>query len=109
MDRGVPKGNKDGGYIGKEIRKFAPGGYVSGAGTSRSDSIPAMLSNGEYVVNARATYENRALLEQINSNKAVTAAPTINMTVHAAPGMDEKELAALVSRKIAFAMTKGGY
>lgn len=30
----------------------AAGGYISGAGTSTSDSIPAMLSNGEYVLNA---------------------------------------------------------
>lgn len=34
--------------------QFATGGYVSGAGTSTSDSIPAMLSNGEYVLNAQA-------------------------------------------------------
>lgn len=32
--------------------KFAKGGYVSGAGTGTSDSIPARLSNGEYVVKA---------------------------------------------------------
>lgn len=32
----------------------AMGGYISGAGTSTSDSIPAMLSNGEYVVRAAA-------------------------------------------------------
>ena len=30
----------------------ATGGYISGPGTSTSDSIPAMLSNGEYVINA---------------------------------------------------------
>ena len=29
---------------------FAEGGYISGPGTSTSDSIPAMLSNGEYVI-----------------------------------------------------------
>ncbi len=29
--------------------KFAEGGYVSGPGTSKSDSIPARLSNGESV------------------------------------------------------------
>lgn len=34
--------------------QLATGGYVSGAGTSTSDSIPAMLSNGEYVLNAQA-------------------------------------------------------
>ena len=33
---------------------FAAGGYVRGPGTSTSDSIPARLSDGEYVVNARA-------------------------------------------------------
>lgn len=33
---------------------YASGGHVSGRGTSRSDSIPALLSNGEYVINASA-------------------------------------------------------
>lgn len=36
-------------FLGK---KEAAGGYISGPGTSTSDSIPAMLSNGEYVLNA---------------------------------------------------------
>jgi tape measure domain-containing protein len=31
---------------------FATGGYISGVGTSTSDSIPAALSNGEYVLTA---------------------------------------------------------
>lgn len=33
-------------------QRHATGGYISGKGTSTSDSIPAMLSNGEYVLNA---------------------------------------------------------
>lgn len=33
---------------------FASGGFVSGPGTSTSDSIPAWLSSGEYVVRAAA-------------------------------------------------------
>ncbi len=49
--------------------KFADGGYVSGPGSGRSDSIPARLSNGEFVVNADATRRNRALLERINSGR----------------------------------------
>jgi hypothetical protein len=104
----VPK--KDGGYIGNLGRKvsFATGGFVSGAGTARSDSIPAMLSNGEYVVNARATAQNRTLLEAINSNKSVATAPTINMTVNPSAGMDEKALAAEVSRVLAFQIRRGG-
>jgi tape measure domain-containing protein len=47
---------------------FANGGPVYGAGTGVSDSIPAMLSNGEFVINAQATRRNRALLEMINNN-----------------------------------------
>jgi myosin heavy subunit len=47
--------------------KLARGGRVSGAGTSTSDSIPAMLSNGEFVVNARATSMFPELLETINN------------------------------------------
>lgn len=38
---------------------FANGGYVSGAGTGTSDSIPARLSNGEYVMPARQTRQYR--------------------------------------------------
>ena len=33
---------------------FAAGGYISGPGTGTSDSIPAMLSNGEYVIRSAA-------------------------------------------------------
>lgn len=36
------------------IAQLAAGGAVNGSGTSVSDSIPAMLSNGEYVLNADA-------------------------------------------------------
>ena len=39
--------------MGARIKKV-DGGYISGAGTSTSDSIPAMLSNGEYVISAKA-------------------------------------------------------
>lgn len=35
-------------------KAFASGGAVSGAGTGTSDSIPAMLSDGEYVMTAKA-------------------------------------------------------
>ena len=33
---------------------FATGGYIRGPGTGTSDSIPALLSNGEYVIRAAA-------------------------------------------------------
>lgn len=47
--------------------RMASGGRIYGAGTSTSDSIPAMLSNGEFVVNADAAQRNMGFLEAINS------------------------------------------
>ncbi len=52
----------------------ATGGYISGPGTGTSDSIPAMLSNGEYVINARSTKQFRPLLESINSGSLAKVA-----------------------------------
>ena len=46
--------------------RAASGGFISGPGSGTSDSIPAALSNGEFVVNASATRQNRALLEAVN-------------------------------------------
>jgi hypothetical protein len=48
---------------------LADGGLVRGPGTSRSDSVPAMLSAGEYVVNADAAAKHVNLLQAINSGK----------------------------------------
>lgn len=41
-------------WTGAFGKAFATGGSVDGPGTGTSDSIPAMLSNGEYVLNAQA-------------------------------------------------------
>lgn len=46
---------------------FNTGGLLSGPGTGTSDSILARLSNGEFVVNARATEAYLPLLQAINS------------------------------------------
>lgn len=60
---------------------FASGGFVSGPGSAvndRSDRIPAMLSNGEFVVNSTATANNRALLEAINGANGNNAGKSVN-------------------------------
>jgi hypothetical protein len=49
---------------------LAAGGSVRGPGSGTSDSIPAMLSNGEYVVNARAARQYAPLLDRINNHFA---------------------------------------
>jgi tape measure domain-containing protein len=81
---------------------FAEGGKVSGPGTATSDTIPAMLSNGEFVVNAKSARKHGALLEAINSGhvpafaeggfvrggsfaNSNTYAPTLNVTVSGNP------------------------
>lgn len=60
--------------ISSVVLAFKDGGMVRGPGGPRSDSVPARLSNGEFVVNARATSQNRALLEAINSGQQVRQA-----------------------------------
>lgn len=54
--------------------RLAGGGHVRGPGGPRTDSIPANLSDGEFVVNAKATKQNRRLLEAINKGKALSMA-----------------------------------
>lgn len=55
------------GMFGAGGLKLAGGGPVSGPGTETSDSIPAMLSDGEYVVKASAAKKNRGVLDWLNS------------------------------------------
>lgn len=48
--------------------RFADGGFVSGGGTSTSDSIPARLSNGEFVMSAKAVRNwGRSFFENLNA------------------------------------------
>ncbi|CAG9262223.1 phage tail tape measure protein [Paraburkholderia caribensis] len=59
------------GSVVQSVLAFLPGGHaqggmIAGPGSTTSDSIPAMLSNGEFVVNAASTSKHRDLLEAIN-------------------------------------------
>jgi len=47
---------------------FSEGGAVSGPGTSTSDSIPARLSNGEFVIKAKQVKKYRPLVNAINDD-----------------------------------------
>ncbi len=59
-----------GGLVGNERKVLeSPDGRISGAGTTRSDSILARLSNQEFVVNAKATSQNIDLLQAINEGR----------------------------------------
>lgn len=51
------------------VMTAASGGLITGPGTGTSDSIPAWLSNGEFVSTAEATKKNLPLLMAMNDNK----------------------------------------
>ena len=74
-------GFADGGVV-----KAATGGLIRGPGGPRTDSIPARLSDGEFVVNAKATKQNRSLLERINNGQSLALA-TGGMATLRAPSM----------------------
>ena len=53
----------------------ARGGWISGPGGPTADMIPAMLSSGEYVVNARSASRHGALLEALNARHMAVGGP----------------------------------
>ena len=56
-------------------KKFASGGLVTGPGTSTSDSIPARLSAGEFVMNAAAV--KRVGVDFLHSINGLSSGPRI--------------------------------
>lgn len=62
-----------------EVPKYASGGIVSGAGTATSDSVPAMLSNGEAVMTAAAVNEWGAMLSAMNVSSGGNAINVSNL------------------------------
>lgn len=61
---------------GGSIKNFRPGGNVSGPGTSTSDSIPAMLSDGEYVIKADSVKKyGMETFDALNAGKFANGGP----------------------------------
>lgn len=105
----------------KPKRVYATGGLVTGPGTGTSDSIPAMLSNREYVVKASAVSDvGVGLLDAINNrkfnvatvsnsvsgtvktnaNSALPSNSVYNITVNASTNADPDEIARVVMKSI---------
>lgn len=79
---------------GDQIIRQAAGGIIRGPGTGTSDSIPAMLSNGEYVINAKsaASYGyhnldgiNRMAQGGLAMRYDIPSASKIRMTTYGGP------------------------
>jgi hypothetical protein len=97
---------------------FASGGLINGDGTPTSDSNVALVSDGEYIVNAASASKNRGLLEMINSGKAPKFAgssntsllsnsihaPTVN--VHVEGGSQERQLAQRIAGHVGDTLNK---
>lgn len=66
----------------------ATGGHITGAGTGTSDSIPAMLSNGEFVTRAAVVKQPgmRAFMEDLNS-RGWGAVSDLQRVKHATGGL----------------------
>lgn len=75
--------------------KFAQGGKVEGPGSGTSDSIPAMLSNGESVMTAAATSMFAPLLSAFNQ---IGGGIPINVTASSNQALGEDILAKAVAK-----------
>lgn len=53
-------------FASLDSARFATGGYIQGAGTGTSDSIPVRVSNGESIMNANTTAMFGGLLSSLN-------------------------------------------
>ena len=98
---------------GLRRRRLGPGD-----GTPTSDSNVALVSDGEYIVNAKGASKNRALLAAVNSGKApkfsgssqagvLTSnihAPTVN--VHVEGGSQERQLAQRIAGHVGDTLNK---
>lgn len=80
--------------------KFATGGNVVGPGSGTSDSVPAMLSNGESVLTAAATSMFAPLLSSFNQ---IGGGVPINVTESSNQALGEDMLARAVAKGVMMA------
>ncbi|XKM14236.1 phage tail length tape measure family protein [Orbaceae bacterium ac157xtp] len=86
------------------VAMAATGGYISGPGTSTSDSIPARLSDGEYVVKAAAVKKYGVdYLHAINTGRLhhyATGGLTSNVSTPSAPKLSDSNQNGTAQNKV---------
>jgi hypothetical protein len=92
LDAGDVVGGAGGSHTGT---RRAAGGIVYGPGTTTSDSIPAWLSNGEYVIKAAAVARyGKSFFDSVNTMRFAQGGYVSRMAPQA-PSIDYERLAAL--------------
>ena len=79
----------------------AGGSLVNVAEAGRPERIEPLDANG---LSAR----DKAMIDMMSKGSAGNGATPITMNIYPSAGMDEKDLAAVVSRQLAFELRKGG-
>lgn len=112
---------------GRMVAGAATGGYITGPGTGTSDSIPAWLSNGEYVIKAASVRKlGLARLDHMNATgnvprfasggyvgptrwapQAASGGTTINLTVN--PVVPNAEIGQIAANQIGHMLEKRGF
>ena len=99
--------------LGVDLKKAATGGYISGPGTGTSDSIPAMLSNGEYVIRSAAVdMIGRPALDALNAGRVpeFSGGGSVDDTIAATAGGDTitLQVSAIDATSFAGFLDRGG-
>ncbi|MCP1841296.1 hypothetical protein ACVIHI_005783 [Bradyrhizobium sp. USDA 4524] len=91
------------------IRRLDGGGHISGPGTSTSDSIPAMLSDGEYVIRASSAKKlGRANLDWLNSGApGLASGGAVKRFADGGDAEDDGDTGDVIGRTLANANTLG--
>lgn len=116
-DLGVIEGSAGGRATGGLVERFAAGGvpqfpsggYVSGPGTSWSDSIPAMLSDHEYVVRADAVrHATLPVLDALNAGRLSDAHDMLGRVPEVARAGARDAFAGIMSSALSMPTAGGG-
>lgn len=85
--------------MAKHYARFATGGYVTGPGGPTDDKIPALLSNREYVINARAVERiGKENLDALNFGNVSVASGAFRTRGVAEDLMQDRTFQAVASR-----------
>lgn len=93
--------------LSSKVAKYATGGIINGPGTGKSDSILAMLSNGEAVIPADVVRKNPNFINQLISGNIPGFADGVNLGDYKMRGGSEKAIDKLIQKLTALGAEAG--